>query len=59
MYRQMVDYINDNFDDVNASFLVGKRAWLSLHIKKYDIIFSVVPFLFKPLSAKSFIFNPR
>jgi len=33
------------------------KEYLLWHFKKADIIFSIVPFFFKPIGAKKYIFN--
>jgi len=60
IYKELVKWLNTKYwEKIEAHFFCSKKDWLKLHIAKYDTIFSVIPFLFKPIWTKRFIFNPR
>ena len=60
IYKDIVKGLKEKYNDkLEVYFFNSKLDWLKLHFKKYDFIISVVPFLFKPLWAKNYIFNPR
>jgi len=58
IYKEIVKELNKKYwNQVEAYFFNSKKDWLKLHFTKFDVIFSVIPFLFKPLGTKKFIFN--
>ena len=57
-YKDITDYLIENFGDkYNVIFCSSLKDYLLRHFKKADIIFSIIPFLFKPLWAKKYIYN--
>jgi len=57
VYKDIVEWLKEKYNDkLEVHFFNSKKDWLKLHIAKYDIIFSVVPFLFKPIWAKKYIY---
>jgi len=42
-----------------VEFINSRRWYIKAHFKRYDCVLSVLPFLFKPLRAKKYYFNPR
>lgn len=60
IYKDIVDWLNQRYQDkLDVYFYNSKKDWLKLHFARFDYVFSVIPFLFKPLSTKKFIYNPR
>jgi len=58
IYKEIVEGLNKKYwNQVEALFFNSKKDWLKLHFTKFDAIFSVIPFLFKPLRTKKFVFN--
>ena len=58
IYKELVDWLNDKYwNEIEAYFFNTKKDWIKLHFAKFDVIFSIIPFLFKPIWAKKFIFN--
>lgn len=55
IYKDFVDWLNKNYSDrFDVYFFSSKSDWFKLHFVKYDFIFSVIPFLFKPILTKYF-----
>lgn len=60
IYKNLINWLGKLYwNKFELYFFNSKKDWLKLHFKKYDYIFSVIPFLFKPIWAKKYIFNPR
>lgn len=60
IYKELVEWLNKKYwNELEVYFFNSKKDWLKLHFVKFDYIFSVIPFLFKPIWTKKFIFNPR
>ena len=60
VYKEIVRWLEEKYwKELEIDFLNSKKAWLKLHFAKYDMIFSVIPFLFKPFWAGKFIYNLR
>ena len=60
IYKELVDWFNDKYwNEIEAYFFNTKKDWIKLHFSRFDVIFSVIPFLFKPVWTKKFIFNLR
>lgn len=60
IYKNLVNWLNKTYwNKIDVYFFNSKKDWLKLHFMKCDYIFSVIPFLFKPIWAKKYIFNPR
>jgi len=60
IYKELVESLNKKYwNKIEAHFFHTKKDRLKLHFNKYDTIFSVIPFLFKPVWAGKYIFNPR
>lgn len=58
IYQEFVDELNKNhWNKIQAYFFSSKKDWIKLHVAKYDCIFSVIPFLFKPLGTKKYYYN--
>ena len=57
-YKEISEYlIRNNSDIYDIKFCNTFIDYIKLHFIKSDIIFSIIPFLFKPLFTKRFIFN--
>jgi len=57
-YKDITDYLIKNHSDkYNIIFCSSLKDYLLRHFKKADIIFSIIPFFFKPLWAKKYIYN--
>lgn len=57
-YIDISDYlIKYNSDEYNIVFCNSLLDYIKLHFVKSDIIFSIIPFFFKPLFTKKYIFN--
>ena len=60
IYKDLVKWLNKKYpNELDVILFNSKKDWLKLHFVKYDYIFSVIPFVFKPLWTKKYIFNPR
>lgn len=60
IYKDLFEWLkNAYWKEFDVYFYHTKKDWIRLHFQKFDYIFSVVPFLFKPLWAKNFIYNLR
>lgn len=60
IYKDLVSWLREQYSDkLEIYFFNSKKDWLKLHFNKYDFIISIIPFLFKPIWAKKYIFNPR
>ena len=58
IYKDLVNWLKEKYwKELDVYLFNSKSDWLKLHFLKFDVIFSVIPFLFKPLWAKKFIFN--
>ena len=58
IYKDFVNWLKDKYwDNLEIYFLNSKIDWLKLHFVKYDYIFSVIPFLFKPIFSKNFFIS--
>lgn len=57
VYKEVVEWLKEKYwNELDIYFFNTKKDWLKLHFAKYDIIFSVIPFLFKPIRTKKFIY---
>ena len=57
-YKDITDYLIENCkSEYNVIFCNSLKDYIKRHFKKADIIFSIIPFFFKPLWAKKYIFN--
>ena len=59
LYKQLVPFLNEKYGDIFECTLIHSTLeWLKLHanMKRYDIIISVLPFLWKPPHCR-FILN--
>lgn len=57
-YKDITEYlINNYWNKYDVIFCNTLSDFLLRHFKKADIIFSIIPFFFKPLWAKKYIFN--
>lgn len=57
-YKDITDYLIENYkNQYDVIFCNSLKDYILRHFKKADIIFSIVPFLFKPLLSKKYIFN--
>lgn len=57
-YKDISDYLIKNYSDIyDIYFCASLREYIKLHFIKTDIIFSIIPFIFKPLFTKKYIFN--
>lgn len=58
LYKEIVEWLNKKYwNKLDVHFFNTKSAWFKLHFTKYDYIFSVIPFLFKPLKTKKYYYN--
>lgn len=58
IYKDIVEALKSDFwNKLDVYFYNSKKDWVKLHFKKIDFIFSVIPFLFKPLWAKKYLYN--
>lgn len=59
-YKEISDYLIKNYSDTyDVHFCNSLRDYIKLHFIKTDIIFSIVPFFFKPIGTKKYFFNPH
>lgn len=57
-YKNIVDFLQKNYSkEYDIIFCNSFFDYLMLHFKKADTIFSIIPFIFKPIRAKKYIFN--
>lgn len=57
-YKEISEYIIKNYSDIyDVYFCNSLTFYIKLHFIKTDIIFSIIPFLFKPIWAKKYFFN--
>jgi len=55
IYKDFVDWLKNKYPNrFDIYFYNSKKDWLKLHFAKYDFIFSIIPFLFKPIWTKNF-----
>ncbi len=58
IYKEMVECLKKKYwKELDIYFFHSKKDWFKLHFNKYDVIFSVIPFLFKPLKTKKYFYN--
>lgn len=58
IYEDIVDWLKkEHWKEVNVEFFHTKKDRIKLHFSKYDVIFSVIPFLFKPIKTKQYFYN--
>jgi len=57
-YKEITNYLIQNFADTYEVYFCNSfKDYLKLHFIKSDIIFSIIPFLFKPVWAEKYFFN--
>jgi len=57
-YKDISKYLLENYsDNYEVYFYNSFFDYIKLHFIKADIIFSIIPFVFKPLLTKKYIFN--
>lgn len=57
-YKDISDYLIQNHsDEFDVYFCNSLFDYIKFHFLKVDIIFSIIPFLFKPLFVKRYIYN--
>lgn len=57
-YKEISEYLIKNYSDIyDVYFCNSLTFYIKLHFIKTDIIFSIIPFLFKPIWAKKYFFN--
>lgn len=57
-YKEISDFIIEHYPkQYNVHFCSSFLEYFLWHFKKADIIFSIIPFFFKPLGAKRYIYN--
>lgn len=60
VYKEIVEWLKERYwEELKIYFFNKKINWIKLHFLKFDFIFSVIPFLFKPLLTWKYIYNPR
>ena len=62
IYEEITTYLKDKFPSYEIKLLNKPKDWLKLQLGLYgkiDFLFSVIPFIFRPLNVKNYIFNPR
>lgn len=58
IYKDIVEGLKEKYsEELDVYFFNSKKDWLKLHFARYDVLFSVIPFLFKPLWVKKFVYN--
>lgn len=58
IYKEFVAWLKEKYwDNLDIYFFASKKDFIKLHFTKYDFLFSVIPFLFKPLWVKKFVYN--
>ncbi len=57
-YKEISEYlIKNNSDIYDIKFVNSLFDFIKLHFIKSDVIFSIIPFIFKPFFTKRYIFN--
>jgi hypothetical protein len=57
-YKEISEYLIKSYSDIyDVYFCNSLFDYIKLHFIKTDIIFSIIPFLFKPIWAKKYFFN--
>lgn len=57
-YKKITEYLIKNYNkEYNIIFCNSLFDYIKLHFIKTDITFSIIPFFFKPLCSKKYIFN--
>lgn len=57
-YKDIVEYLNKEYStEFEVHFFNSLSSYIKLHFLKFDIVFSIIPFLFKPLFVKKYIYN--
>lgn len=57
-YKEISDFfINNHPNKYKIIFCNSIFDYILLHFKKSDVVFSIIPFIFKPLFCKKYIFN--
>jgi len=57
-YKEISEYLTKNHSDIyNVYFYNSLFDYIKLHFIKTDVVFSIIPFLFKPILVKKFFFN--
>lgn len=57
-YKELSEYLIKNYSDIyDVYFCNSLKDYIKLHFIKADIIFSIIPFLFKPIWSKKYFFN--
>lgn len=57
-YKEISEYLIKNCSDIyDVYFCNSFTSYIKLHFVKTDIIFSIIPFLFKPIWTKKYFFN--
>lgn len=57
-YKSMTEYLQKHYaDQYEICFCHSFLNYIKLHFQNTDIIFSVIPFIFKPLWTKKYIYN--
>lgn len=57
-YKNISEYLIQNHSDTLDVYFVNSLIdYIKLHFIKTDYIFSIIPFFFKPIFAKKYIFN--
>ena len=45
------------WEEIKIIFIHDFYWYIQSHFKEYDIIFSIIPFFFKPLQASQYVYN--
>jgi len=58
IYKDIVEGLKEKYwKEIDVYFFNSKKDWLKLHFCKYDVVFSIIPFLFKPIRTKKYFYN--
>lgn len=57
-YKDISDFLINNYpNEYKIIFCNSLFDYILLHFKKTDVVFSIIPFMFKPIFCKKYIFN--
>lgn len=57
-YKEISEYFIKNYPDLyEVYFCHSLKDYIKLHFIKADVIFSIIPFFFKPMRSKKYFFN--
>ena len=63
VYKDLVNWLKEKYwDELDVIFVNSKKNYFKLQFWlfwKIDVLFSVIPFIFRPIWIKKYIYNPR